>query len=99
MRSLVFALLLVSGPALADQKPTKPPTAANTKPKTKAKAPPCKMKKVGKKMKCIQVYEAEIDVRAGAPKPDVVIVPTDGRKVTGRPKSEDRLQGLGPHTR
>ena len=96
MRSLVFALLLVSGPAFADKKPTKPPVAA----KTKTKAPPCKPKKVGKKTTCIQVYEADLgEVKTGTHKPDVVIVPTDGRKVTGRPKSEDRLQGLGPHTR
>ena len=95
MRSLVFALLLVSGPALADKKPTKPPATA----KQPAKAS-CKPKKVGKKMTCVQVYEVDLgEVKTGAPKPDVVIVPTDGRKVVGRPKSEDRLQGLGPHTK
>ena len=96
MRSLVFAILLVSGPALADTKPTKPPVAA----KTKTKAPPCKPKKVGKKMTCVQVYEADLGViKTGAHKPDVIIVPTTGRAVVGRPKSEDRLQGMGPNTR
>jgi hypothetical protein len=33
-------------------------------------------------------------VKTSAPKPKVVVVPHDGRNVTGRPKSGDRLDGL-----
>lgn len=55
------------------------------------------MKKVGKKNVCEAT--ATIKVTATADKPAVAIVPTDGRKVVGRPKSDDRLQGLSPRLR
>ena len=38
--------------------------------------------------------ETTIVISVAPPKPAVVIVPNDGRKVTGRPKSDDRLAGL-----
>jgi hypothetical protein len=86
MRALTLLLLLVAGPAFADSK-TKPPKAE------KAKPAPCK--KVGKKTVCT----TEIEVKAGPSKPEVLIVPKDARSVVGRPRSEDRLRGLGPHTK
>jgi hypothetical protein len=85
MRALALLLLLV-GSAHADSKTTKEPE----KPAKKADC-----KKVGKKTVC----STEIEVKSGPNKPGVVIVPQDGRKVTGRPKSDDRLRGLGPHTK
>jgi hypothetical protein len=90
MRALTLLLLLVAGPAFADSKakPKAPPPKAE-----KAKPPACK--KVGKRTVCT----TEIEVKSGPSKPEVLIVPRDARSVTGRPKSEDRLKGLGPHTK
>jgi hypothetical protein len=53
----------------------------------------------GKPQTTTCTISAELEVKAGAPKPRVDIIGVDGRAVTGRPKSEDRLQGLGPHTK
>ena len=40
-----------------------------------------------------------IVVHQDAPKPQVVVVTHDGKNVTGRPKSSDRLSGLDHHLR
>ncbi|HTJ46165.1 MAG TPA: hypothetical protein VL463_28870 [Kofleriaceae bacterium] len=41
---------------------------------------------------------ATITVGSEAPRPKVLVVhPRDGRKVTGRPKMDDRLDGLPRH--
>jgi hypothetical protein len=40
-----------------------------------------------------------IIVKSGAPKPKVVYVQRDGKTVTGRPQSGDRLDGLNQHLR
>ncbi|MBX3155598.1 MAG: hypothetical protein KF773_06345 [Deltaproteobacteria bacterium] len=94
MRALAIVLGLVFvGPAAADDKPAPAP-------QPKSEACPKKVF-VGKGLdrKAVCVIEAPVVVKAAAPKPQVTIVPTDGRAVTGRPKSDDRLRGLGPHTR
>ena len=105
MRSLVIAgvLSLATIPALADApaKPAKPTPAPTAQPSTAAPAPTtCKNVVVGKGRDRKVVCEITGPVvPVSAPKPNVVIVPRDGKAVTGRPKSEDRLKGLGPHTK
>jgi len=81
---IVLACLLLVGTAAADPAPKK---AA------------CKMKFEGKGLdrKAVCVFEAPVVVNGTAPKPNVVIVHDGGKKVTGRPKSSDRLDGLS-HT-
>ena len=73
--------------------------AADTKPApapAKTEAAKCKRKVVGKGLdrKVICEFEQEIVVSSDAPKPKVLIVPVDGRKVVGRPKSTDPFAGL-----
>ena len=89
----VLVLALLSGSAFADRKPAPAPAPAKTAP---AKAKPCKKVIVNKKAVCEVTAEAELTVNAAAPKPNVVIIPRDGKNVTGRPKSDDRLKGLSP---
>jgi hypothetical protein len=95
MRSLLVVALL-AGPALADPKPAAPPPAKAAP----AKAAPCKKTVVGRgldrKVLCVQEASGELTVTATQAKPNVVIVPRDGKAVTGRPKSDDRLKGLSP---
>jgi hypothetical protein len=94
MRALAIVLGIVFvGPAAADNKPTPAqPKAAEVCPKKIF---------VGKGLerKAVCVVETPLVVKAAPPKPQVTIVPNDGRAVTGRPKNDDRLRGLGPHTR
>ena len=71
--------------------------AADTKPApTKTEAAKCKRKVVGKGLdrKVVCEFEQEIVVSSEQPKPKVLIVPVDGRKVVGRPKSTDPFAGL-----
>lgn len=96
-RALVaLVLFLVAAPAAADS--TTKPTPAPAQPETKAaaKATPCKKVVVGRGLERRVVCEitAQIDVSAAAPKPNVVIVHQSPRAVVGRPKSENRLNGL-----
>lgn len=60
-----------------------------------AERPKTTCKKVDKKMTCT----IEAPVTVSAPKPNVMIVPEDGRKTVGRPKSGDRLSGLSHQLR
>jgi hypothetical protein len=91
-----LALLLLAAPAFADapkKSPAKPPAAAKAQPAPK---PACKRRIVGKGLerKVVCVFEQELVITSGPPKPAVVIAPIDGRKVTGRPKLTDPLAGL-----
>lgn len=87
-----IALLLFATPAFADaQQPTKRAVA-----KQPAAKQPCKRRVVGKGLerKVVCEFEQPIVVSSRAPRPNVVIAPVDGRRVTGRPKLTDPLQGL-----
>ena len=95
MRAIAIVVgLTLAGSAHADDKAAKAPEAP-------AAAPCPKKVFVGKGLerKAVCVIETPVVVKAAAPKPAVTIVANDGKKVTGRPKSEDRLKGLGPGTR
>lgn len=93
--AIAFALLLVAGPAAAETKPTakaKPEAKAVAKPEAK---PACKRVVTGGlDRKITWVCETPVVVQSGPSKPKVVYVTPDGRNVTGRPKSGDRLDGL-----
>ena len=89
MRRIAFGFLLAVSPAFADDAKPKPQPV-----KQQAK---CKNKVVGKGLdrKVVCEIEQEIPVPASAAKPKVVVVnQADGRKVTGRPKLTDPLEGL-----
>ncbi len=85
MVRILACIALASGVAVAD-----PPA----RPKAQ-----CKMHFVGKGLdrKAVCEIEAPVVVKQEAPKPNVVIVHQDGKRVVGRPKSDDRLDGLS-HT-
>lgn len=97
MKRVLAGLVMVAfaaAPVLAEDK--KPAAAAKTE---KAAEPAkCVKKTIGKGLerKTVCVFEQDVTVTASN-KPAVLIVPTDGRKVTGRPKSDSRLDGLS-HT-
>ena len=91
MRAALLALVIAATPALADTKAKSPePAKAEVKPAT------CKKRVVGKGLdrKVVCEFEQEIVVPGEAPKPKVIIAPADGRKVVGRPKLTDPLNGL-----
>jgi hypothetical protein len=95
--AIAFALLLVAGPASAETKPAaktaKPEAKMATKPE--AGKPVCKRVVTGGlERKVTWVCEAPVVVKSSPSKPKVVYVTRDGRNVTGRPKSGDRLDGL-----
>ena len=90
---LVASLLAIATPALADEAKPKP---SPDKQAEGAPKPLCKKTIVGKGLdrKVVCVFEKEIVVPGKAPRPSVVIAPVDGRRVTGRPKQTDPLNGL-----
>ncbi|MEO8701242.1 MAG: hypothetical protein ABI867_14420 [Kofleriaceae bacterium] len=90
MRLIATLVLSFAVPAAADPAPAKPAAAPA--------ASACKKVIVGKgaDRKIVCEITAPVVVKAGAPKPEVLIVPQDGRKVVGRPRSENRLNGLSP---
>ena len=91
MRAALLALVIAATPAFADTKAKSPePVKAEVKPAT------CKKKVVGKGLDrhVVCEFEQEIVIPGEAPKPKVIIAPADGRKVVGRPKLTDPLQGL-----
>jgi hypothetical protein len=87
---VLAALLLLTATAVADPTPTAKPAEPLTK---------CKRVGKGAERKILCEVQAPIIVKAKPPKPAVAVVARDGRAVTGRPKSEDRLQGLSPFTK
>lgn len=97
-RALALVLFLVAAPAAADSttKPKPAPAAAQSETKATAKPDACKKVVVGRGLQRRVVCEiaAPIDVKETAPKPNVVIVHQSPRAVVGRPKSENRLNGL-----
>ena len=87
---VLAALLLLTATAVAD--PT--PTAKQSEPQTT-----CRRVGKGAERKIVCEVREPIIVKVKPHKPAVVMVTRDGRAVTGRPKSEDRLQGLSPFTK
>lgn len=95
--AIALALLLVAGPAAAETKPAAKPAKPEAKMAAKPEAgkPVCKRVVTGGlDRKVSYVCETAIVVKSGPSKPKVVYVTRDGRNVTGRPKSGDRLDGL-----
>ncbi len=94
-RAVALVLFLVAVPAAADSTTKQTPAPAKTE-TSKPKAAPCKKVVVGRGLdrKVVCEFTAPIDVSAAAPKPNVVIVHQSPRSVVGRPKSENRLNGL-----
>jgi hypothetical protein len=86
----ILAVLLFAGVAAAE------PAAKQEEPKKPAT---CKKVVVGKGLERHVVCEIEAPVVVTPPKPGVIVVPIDGRKVVGRPKSGDRLSGLSHQLR
>ena len=65
-----------------------------------ASAGPTKSAKPAKAQPAVHdLSDKPIVVKAEPPKPKVVVVAHDGKHVTGRPKSDDRLTGLDHHLR
>ena len=93
MRTLAALAVLVLGTGLAaaDQKPEPAKSEATT-----TQSAGCKRVVVGRGLdrKVICEITAPIVLHQEAPKPNVIIVNRGGKVVTGRPKSEDRLNGL-----
>jgi hypothetical protein len=93
-----FAILVaLLGTAAADPAPVAKPVAAAA-PTAQPAPTPCKKVIVGRGLdrKVVCEVTTPVVVKAGAPKPEVLIVPRDGRNVVGRPRSENRLNGLSP---
>jgi hypothetical protein len=98
MRWALVAILALAVPAVAEEakKPAKAEAAKAEPAKAEKPATKCKTRVTGKgkDRKTTYVCEEEIVVQSGPNKPAVVIAPVDGRKVTGRPKLTDPLEGL-----
>ncbi|MBA3457943.1 MAG: hypothetical protein H0T42_32975 [Deltaproteobacteria bacterium] len=94
-RALALVLFLVAVPAAADSKakPAAPPQEV-----TKAAAKPTECKKVvvgrGLDRRVVCEIVVPVTVQTDAPRPNVIIVHQSPRAVVGRPKSENRLNGL-----
>lgn len=107
-KAWILAVVLLGGVAAAEPRPSSPPArpvsprAAKPKPKAAPRqAAPCKRVVVGRgrARKVVCEYTAPLVIKTEAPRPRVLIVPRDGRSVTGRPRSGDRLEGLSPRLR
>ncbi len=87
----VAVLLAGIGSAAADPKPDRAKSEA-----TATQAAGCKRVVVGRGLdrKVVCEVAAPLTVSTSTPKPKVIIVNRGGKAVTGRPKSEDRLNGL-----
>lgn len=82
---------IAMGAAVADPRPAGKPAG---KAEVTEKAG-CKRRVVGRGLDRKVVCElAPVIVKSDAPKPNVVIVPHDGKNVTGRPRSTDPFVGL-----
>lgn len=75
--------------------------AADSSKQAEPKPELCKRKVVGRGLdrKVVCEFTAVVEVKTSTPKPKVVVITTDGRGVVGRPRSDDRLRGLGPRTK
>lgn len=93
MRSFAALAVLVLGAGLAAADPRPEPAKPEA---TTAQAAGCKRVVIGRGLdrKVVCQVETTIVVSTSTPKPAVLIVNRGGRNVTGRPKSEDRLNGL-----
>lgn len=94
MLRALTALLLATGVAAADPAPA--PAPAPAKPPAAHAATTCKRVVVGRGLDRHVVCEisAPVVVKQQAPAPKVLIIQEGGKKVTGRPRSPDRLSGL-----
>ena len=92
--ALMAALTLAAGTATANPK-AKPTGSVSAAEATEAK-PTCVRRVVGRGLdrKVVCEFEAPIIVGASAPKPKVLIVPSDGKQIVGRPKLTDPFAGL-----
>jgi hypothetical protein len=96
--SALIAVLALASPAGADPKPAVKPMAANTDTKAaEVKPATCKRRVVGRGLERKVICELEISIHAAAPKPGVMIVSADGRKIVGRPQVTDPFVGLSRH--
>lgn len=93
MRTLAALAVLVLGAGLAAADPKPEPAKSEA---TTTQSAGCKRLVVGRGLdrKVICQIEAPVVVHQEPPKPNVIIVNRGGKNVTGRPKSEDRLNGL-----
>lgn len=93
MRTLAALAMLVLGAGLAAADPKPEPAKPEA---TATQSAGCKRVVVGRGLdrKVICAVDEPIVVNQSAPKPNVLIVNRGGKVVTGRPKSEDRLNGL-----
>ncbi|MGE0549896.1 MAG: hypothetical protein AB7O24_01365 [Kofleriaceae bacterium] len=108
MRSLAALILatLIAAPVAADRPRAKTPAAtkpATAKPgaATATDHKACKRVVTGRGLERKVVCEltSDVVVTSRAPKPQVQVAPRDGRAVVGRPRSEDRLNGLSRRLR
>lgn len=93
MRSIAALAVLVLGAGLAAADPKPEPAKSEA---TTTQSASCKRVVIGRGLdrKVVCEVAAPVVVRQEAPKPAVIIVNRGGRNVTGRPKSDDRLNGL-----
>lgn len=94
MRMLAFVapFVLVLSSAAAEPRTAKPAAPEPAK---------CKPTVVGRGLerKVVCVFEEQIEVKAGTPKPQVLYLTKGGKAVTGRPRSDDRFNGLSRRLR
>jgi hypothetical protein len=86
LRAIAIASLLAGLAGLAGTASADPPKPAA-----------CKRVVVNRHIVC--QIDQTIVISVAPPRPSVVIVHRDGKTVTGRPKSGDRLAGLPQHLR
>ena len=93
MRSFAALAVLALGASIAAAAPRPEPAKSAA---TTTQSSGCKRVVVGRGLdrKVVCEVTAPVVVRQEAPKPAVLVVNRGGRNVTGRPKSEDRLNGL-----
>jgi hypothetical protein len=94
IRVLLAALAVLLATPVAAEPPPRA-TAEDAAPAA-VPAPACRRVVVGRGLERRVVYRCDepIVVTSGAPTPGVVIAHPDPRKVVGRPRSDDRLDGL-----
>ncbi|MDX2093249.1 MAG: hypothetical protein SFX73_35730 [Kofleriaceae bacterium] len=76
-------------------------SSAAAEPKAEKPASTCKPTVVGRGLerKVVCVFEEEVVVKTSTPKPQVMYITKGGKAVTGRPRSDDRLNGLSRRLR
>ncbi|MGE0871740.1 MAG: hypothetical protein AB7P03_24490 [Kofleriaceae bacterium] len=97
----VVLATLIATPAAADRAKSTKPRPTKSAPTAAADHKACKRVVVGRGLDRRVVCEltSDVVVTSRAPQPQVQIAPRDGRSVVGRPRSEDRLNGLSRRLR